>query len=318
MVIHGRARALELAALLVAIYAFTLTCAIRGVPSPAVAVGLALDLTVTATVVTWWLGVRRGLVSRRALYVVFGLGALASRLILPAGSSRLALGVGVAVELCALALIAVRAPRLIRGLRRRAGLPMLIRLADALEDVGVPRRLARIVTTELTTFGVALTGWFRHAPRDGFTVHRTHLTLAFHVVIGGLVALETVVLHVLLARVTDVGAWIATGSSIYALIWLAGDAHALRLGRIRIEREAVVIEIARRWAAVIPRHAIVEVRRATAVPDGALDLALETPTVVIELSAPVTARGPFGLARTGTQVALTIDDAAGFVAALAP
>jgi hypothetical protein len=37
----------------------------------------------------------------------------------------------------------------------------------------------------------------------------------------------------------------------------------------------------------------------------------------LELSAPVTARGPFGRTRTGTRVAITIDDPAGFVAALA-
>jgi hypothetical protein len=320
MVTAVRVRALELAALLVAIYGLTLTCAIRGVPSPAIAIGLTVDLTVTATVVTWWLGVRHGLVPRRGLYVVFAVGALASHLVLPVGSSRLALGAGIALELCTLALIGMRARRLLRRLRRGAGLPMLLRLADALEDVGVPRRLARIMSTELTTFGMALTGWFRRAPRDGYSIHRTHLTLAFHVVLGGMIVLETFIFHLLLARVSEVGAWIATGSSIYALIWLAGDAHGLRLGRIRIERDAVVIEIARRWAAIVPRRAITAVRRVTAAPEGvsgvALDLALETPTVVLYLSAPITARGPFGLTRTGTVVALTIDDAEGFVAAL--
>jgi len=176
--------------------------------------------------------------------------------------------------------------------------------------------VARILTTELTTTTLALTGWFRRGPRHGFSVHRTHCTLAFHVVLSLMLALETIVLHLLLAQVSLLGAWIATGSSIYALIWLAGDAHALRLCRIRVEPEAVVIEIARRWAAVIPRHTITAARRETALAEGALDLAIETPTIALELSAPITARGPFGLTRTGTRVALTIDDAAGFLAAL--
>jgi hypothetical protein len=316
MVTSVRVRALELGAALVAIYALALTCVIRGMPSPGVAVGLTLDLTVTATTATWWLGVTCGWLSRRALFVVFGVGALTARLVLSIEASRLALGIGVGLELIVIAMSAVRARRLIRRMRRDADLPMIIRLADGLEDIGVPRWLARILTTEISTIGLALTGWVRRAPRHGFTVHRTHCSIAIHVVIAGLIVLETIVLHLLLARATVVGAWLATGSSIYALLWLIGDAHALRLGRIRVERDDVVIEIARRWAAVIPRHTIVAVRHETTIAGSTIDLAIETPTVAIELSAPVTARGPFGLTRTGARLALTIDDAAGFVAAL--
>ena len=316
MVTSVRLRVLELGALLVAIYALALTFAIRGMPSPGVAAGLAIDLTVTAAAATWWLGVRCGWLSRRAPFVVFGVGALTARLVLSIEASRLALGIGVGLELIAIAMTAVRARRLIRRMRRDADLPMIIRLADGLEDIGIPRRLARILTTEISTTGLALTGWFRRAPRHGFTVHRTHCSLAVHAVIAGLIALETIAFHLLLAQATVVGAWIATGSSIYALLWLVGDAHALRLGRIRVERDAVVIEIGRRWAAIIPRRTIVAVHRETALADGTVDLAIETPTVALELSAPITARGPFGRTRTGARLALTIDDAAGFIAAL--
>jgi hypothetical protein len=178
--------------------------------------------------------------------------------------------------------------------------------------------VARILTTEVATVGLALTGWVRRGPRGGFTVHRTHHTLAMHVVLVGMIALETLVLHLLLARATVLGAWISTGLSIYGVLWIVGDAHALRLGRIRVERDRVVIEIARRWAAVVPRRLIVAARRETAVAPGTVDLAIETPTVALELAAPITARGPFGLARTGARLALTVDDPDGFLAALEP
>jgi hypothetical protein len=309
-------RALELGAVLVAIYALALAFAIRGMPSSMVAIGLAFDLTVTATAATWWLGVRRGRLSRRAPFVVFGVGALTARLLLSTDASRFAIGIGIALELSVLALVAVRARRLIRRMRQGADLPMIIRLADALEDIGIPRPVARILTTEVSTLAFALTGWFRRRPRRGFSVHRTHHSLAMHVVIIGLVALETIALHLLLARATPVGAWISTGLSIYAVLWLIGDAHALRLGRIRVERDTVVIEIARRWAAVVPRRMIVAVHRETAIAPGTVNLAIETPTVAIELAAPITARGPFGLTRTGARLALTIDDPNGFIAAL--
>lgn len=316
MVTAIRLPLLGLGALLAAIYTLVLIVAIRGVPSSAIGIGLALDLTVTATAATWWLGVRRGGLSRRAPFVVLAAGALAARFVLAAEASRVAFGMVLALELGLIALITVRARHLIRGMRRRAGLPLIVRLADSLEEIGVPRRVARILTTEIATTGLALTGWFRRAPRDGFSVHRTHVSLAMHAVMVLLIAVETLALHLLLARVTAVGAWISTGLSIYAVLWVIGDAHALRLGRIRIEHDQIVIEVARRWAAVIPRRVIAAVHRETAVRPGALDLAIETPTVMLELSAPVTARGPFGLTRSGARVALTIDDPEGFVAAL--
>lgn len=323
MVTSARVRLLPLGALLAAIYALALACAIRGMPSPGFAIGLGLDLTLTATAATWWLGVRRGGLPRRAPLVVFAVGALTARLLLQAklpGAPRLALGAVLALELATLALIAARARRLVRALRRGAGRPAILRIADALEDVGIPRRLARILTTELATMSLALTGWVRRAPRTGFSVHRTHASLAIHAVLVFLIALETIALHLLLARASELAAWISTGCSIYAVLWLVGDAHALRLGRIRVERDELVIEIARRWAAIVPRRAITAARRETAIaPDAAartLSLAIEAPTVALELAEPVTARGPFGLTRTGTRIALTVDDPAGFLAAL--
>ena len=313
----ARLRALELGAVLVAIYLFALAFAIRGITSQPIAIGLALDLTVTAAAATWWLGVRGGRLPGQAPFVVLGAGVLTARLLLPAEAARVAIGIGIGLEAIVLATIAARIPRLIRGLRRAAHLPALLRLAEGFESAGVPRWLAGILATEASMLGLALTGWIRRAPRHGFTVHRTRCAIAIDVVIAGMIVLETIVTHLLLARVSPVAAWISTGCSAYALLWLVGDAHALRLGRVRIERDDLVIEVARRWAAVIPRRTIVAVRPATAVAGGAIDLAIEEPTVEIELSAPVTARGPFGRTRTGTRVALTIDDAAGFVAALA-
>ncbi|HWO23810.1 MAG TPA: hypothetical protein VNO30_33945 [Kofleriaceae bacterium] len=321
MVTPSRIRTLELGALLAllaAIYAFALTSPLRDAAPPPVAIGMALDLTLTAAAATWWLGVRGAGLPRRAPLVVFGVGALTARLILPAQTqaAHLALGAGLALELLVAATVVVRAPRLVRRLRADAGLPLLLRLTAALEDVGLPRLVARILASELATLPLALTGWVRRAPRAGFSVHRTHCALATHAVLAVLIAAETVALHLLLARVSPMAAWIATGSSVYALFWVIGDAHALRLGRIRVEEGAVVVEIARRWAAVIPRDSIVAVHRETAVAPGTLDLAIETPTVALELSVPVTARGLFGRTRSGSRVALTIDDPAGFIAAL--
>src|SRR5688572_7116162 len=99
MVTPVRLRALELGAVLVAIYALALLCAIRGISSSEIAIGLALDLTVTAAAATWWLGVKRGVLSQRAPFIVLGIGILTTRLLLPAEASHVAFGVGIGLEL---------------------------------------------------------------------------------------------------------------------------------------------------------------------------------------------------------------------------
>ncbi len=113
MVTLARLRAAELDTVLVVIYALALDSAIRGISSPEIAIGLALDLTVTATAATWWLGVRRGLLSQGAPFVVLGVGVLTARLVLPAEAAHVAFGIGVGIEALVLATIVVRAPRLI-------------------------------------------------------------------------------------------------------------------------------------------------------------------------------------------------------------
>jgi hypothetical protein len=316
-VARAQVRIPALAVVLAAIYVLAVIAAVRGLPHP-VTLALGFDLTVTATAATWWLAVRPGLLPRRALIAVFAVGALVARLVLAGDASHVAFAAVATLELFVMALAVIRMRRLVRRYRATAGTPLIIRLADALEHIGMPRVVARIATTELVTLPMGLIGWFRRAPRDGFSSHRTHLTLAIHVVLVLLVALETLALHIVIVRASPLWAWISTGSSIYFALWLLGDMQALRLGRVRVSESALTVEIGRRWAVVVPRDAIVAVHRATACPEGAANLALETPTVVVELTAPVTVRGPFGKTRRGAQLALTIDDPDRFIAALTP
>jgi hypothetical protein len=131
-----------------------------------------------------------------------------------------------------------------------------------------------------------------------------------------LVAAETIAAHIALVMWKPVIAWISTISSAYALVWLAGDAQAIRLYPVAIAGGALRVTIGVRWRTAIPLADITAVTETQTVPDGALSLALLAPTVLVTLRAPVEVAGLLGRRRRADRIALTIDDPRAFIAAV--
>jgi hypothetical protein len=173
-----------------------------------------------------------------------------------------------------------------------------------------------IFASELAAVGLALTGWFRR-PRAGFAMRSTGWLL-YAGVLSFLVVVETAAAHLALAMWKPVIAWISTISSAYALIWLAGDAQAIRLYPVAIAGDTLRLTIGMRWRTAIPLADIASVTEIHSVPDGALSLALLVPTVLVTLRAPVEVIGLLGRRRRADRIALTIDDPKAFLAAVAP
>ena len=135
--------------------------------------------------------------------------------------------------------------------------------------------------------------------------------------IGFLVIGETVATHLLLAMWSPLAAWIATASSAYLLLWVIADTQAIRIYPVEISGAVLHVRLGVRWRAAIPRDQIASVTEIRAVPEGALDLALFEPTVLVTLRTPALLRGLLGKKRRGDRIALTIDDPKAFIAAVA-
>jgi hypothetical protein len=239
------------------------------------------------------------------------------------GDTVSVVGIGWALLEVALAvLLVVRVRRLVRRARelRAGGAAAPEAVEVALGEVLHAPRLAAFFVTEVRAVWLALTGWFRRPPADGYSFHRA---CRWTIVVGTLsflLVVETAGLHVLISRWSPLAAWIATGLSIYALLWIAGDTHALRLSRLRVTPEALLVEIGLRWRAVVPLAAIASVApldaRLPKAPD-VLRGELLHPAVLVTLREPVRARGPLGTVRSVTSISLGLDDPAGFRRALA-
>lgn len=282
-----------------------------------IAFAVTLDLTVTATLIAWWFGVRKSQLSAWVAFGVFAWGVVIGRLWVPHAPLQMLVAVGAMAELITVAFLILRVRRVVRTARRARDEGPIGSIEAGLLAARLPARVAAIFASELAAVGLALTGWFRRPQRDAMSMRSTGW-LSFIGVIAFLLVVETIVVHVVLAMVwSPIAAWVATAGSAYMLLWLIGDAQAIRLHPVSVRGENLRVNVGVRWRAAIPLSSIASVTEIHAVPEGALNLALIEPTVLVTLREPVVVRGLLGRRRKADRLALTIDDPKAFAAAVA-
>ncbi|HEX2690612.1 MAG TPA: hypothetical protein VHN14_28545 [Kofleriaceae bacterium] len=304
-----------LAALYLVVFAILGSAAFARAPAP-IALAVTFDLTVTATFLVWWFGVRPQLIPGWIAVAVFSWGITMARAWVPHAPIGTLIAAGGVVEVLAIGWLLVRIRRVVRVARAARELGPIGAIEAGLVAVRIPARVAAILSTEIAVVGLVLTGWFRRPRPDALSMRSTGWLL-FAGVIGFLIIVETAALHILLAMWSPLVAWISTASSGYALLWLAGDAQAIRLYPVAVEGGMLRVTVGIRWRAMIPLSAIASVTEVRAVPPGALNLGLFEPTVLVTLRAPVEVRGLLGRTRHADRLALTIDDPKAFAAACA-
>ena len=304
-----------LAVLYAAVFAIVGSAMSTRAPEP-IALAATLDLTVTATAVVWWFGVRRRAVSPWIAVAVLSWGVSVARRWVPHAPLGALFAAAGTLEVVALGWLAVRIRRVIRGARAVRTEGPIGALEAGLVAARLPPRVAAIVAAELTVISLVLTGWFRRPPPGALAMRSTGWMLVAGL-IGFLLGVESVAFHILLAMWSPVVAWLATASSGYAMLWLIADAQAIRLYPVAVIDGVLRVTIGVRWRAAIPLAAIASIDRVSAVPAGALSLALLEPTVLVTLHAPVVLRGLLGRTRSADRIALTIDDPDALIAAVA-
>lgn len=130
------------------------------------------------------------------------------------------------------------------------------------------------------------------------------------------IVIETVGIHLLVPRWSDVAAGVLTTLSVYSLIWLLGDYHGVRLNPHVVDDRTLHARAGLRWRAEIPLEAVRRVRRYrhTDAEADVLSLAVfGDPDVVVDLDRSVTLRGLSGTRRKASALGLSVDDRTGFV-----
>jgi hypothetical protein len=303
-----------LAALYVVVFAIVGSTMFARAPR-VLALGATFDLTVSATLLVWWLGVRRGGMPWWLAVATLSWGVSLARSHVPHAPLGALFVAGGVLEVVTVGWIAIRLRRVVRAGRAARDAGPIGAIEAGLVAGRIPARVAAIVATEIAAAWFTVTGWFRR-PRAGFAMRSTGWIL-FAGVIGFLIIVETAAAHIALVMWKPWLAWVSTVSSAYMLVWLAGDAQLIRLYPVAIAGGALRICVGIRWRATIALADIASVTESRSVPDGALSLALLEPTVLVTLRAPVEVIGLLGIRRRADRIALTIDEPAAFIAAIA-
>jgi len=196
-------------------------------------------------------------------------------------------------------------------------------LAEALASTLGSPRLAALLTIEWRLLTHGLTGWWREfrpqTHQQVFSYHRRNGYGFIVVALGLLLAVETVLVHLLVRHLSEAAAWVLTGGSLYALLWIVGDFHALRLHPIVLDGTHLHLRLGLRLRLSVPLTALALLRKPMRAEAKASDYVyfglLGDPPWVLEWVEPFTVEGLFGR-RPVRWVGITVDDPEGPAAAL--
>lgn len=290
-----------------------------------ISTAIALDLTLVASLIHYSLAIRPGRWPAWTAVPVLVLGITIASALTDVGAipNPVVVVLG-AAELSLVALLTVRIRTIARAYRRlrRSGAPGDDALERALTSALPSRTLSRLVAAEISMGVHAICGWWRKPrPADGdllFTAHRESLWIPLAAIIGLLTLVEGVAVHLFVADLwSPTAAIILSALHGYGLMWLIGDAQALRLHPTRITPAVVELRLGLRWRADIPVGWIdhVEPIDEAAADDLSL-VVMGGPVVRVTSNQPVEVRGPMGLRRQGSRLAIQIDERDAFVEAV--
>ena len=282
---------------LIAAFAILMRTRLFAMNPDVVAWGITFDLTITIPLLYWFFVVRAGKAAAITIAPLFVVCTLIASRIIPAPHQAFARDLGrFAVPLAEVALIATLLYRMRKG--------------------SVDSRVLQFVQAELAILHYAFAGWRRKpepVPGRAITFHERSGWNVILVCIFALIAAEGLAMHLFLARYTKVGAWGWTALDLWAVVWLLGDYHALRLRRSVLTADSLLIRLGMRWAVDVPLSSIASIREARSEKDwkrrDVLRLAMvDEPRWLVTLREPLVAKGLAGFTREIHGIAMLPDD----------
>ncbi len=290
-----------------------------------VSLGVTLDLVVVLPLLYYWLIVRTGRWSKTSMVAAFGgsLG-LAKWLLPPENQTYInslamvlpLLEVGVVVYIMFHGLSLIRA---FRG-HRQTNPDFILNLQQSLTDLTNQPKLSQILTTEAAVLRYGLFGWIADSENENtdhqlITSHREsgQVALLMMLVLGG--CIESVAMHVLVARWSVTGAWLLTATSVYGLLFIIAEIVSTVKRPSFLTNQTLHLRFGLRWQGAVDLTNIERVERINEKPKKApntmIGPLLVHPNTLITLREPVVIDGIYGLKKTVTRVAMLVDDTAG-------
>lgn len=202
--------------------------------NPGLAMGITYDLTLTAPLVYFFL-IRKKKVPPITVVPFFVGGVILASFLLPEHQKYhldlVTTYLLPVVELTFLSVIlyhAYKAVKAFKETRNKTYDFYLLLKESAVKALGYPR-FAKVFASEIAMLYYALFAWKKkQEPENSFTSFKDNGITALLAVIVFILTVETLLVHLLLARWNETVAWVLSLSSLYAAIQIMGHLKALR------------------------------------------------------------------------------------------
>ncbi len=234
--------------------------------TPDLAMGITLDLTLTAPLVYFFL-IRKKKIPNITVFPLFVLGVILASLLLPENQKYhldlIKTYFLPVIELGFFSVIIFNVYHTVSAFKNNPNRNSdfyLILKESAIKAVGYPA-IARVFTSEIAMVYYALCTWKKvKIPANGFSNFKENGITALLGVIIFLILIEACVFHILLMRWNDTVAWVLTVSSGYAAIQIFGHIKALSRRHSVIQGNMLYLKYGLFGDIVLPLEDIQEIK----------------------------------------------------------
>jgi hypothetical protein len=292
--------------------------------SNSLAIGITLDLIVTVPFL-YYLFIRKTQIPKTTIVPFIILGMVICSFILPVENqqylSLFKTWVFPVIELSVIIYVIYNVKKGIQSYqhKKEETLDFFTRLKNTCYEI-LPKRAVIPVVTEIAVFYYGFFHWKKNVLKENeFSYHKNSGSITLLVALLLIIAVETVTLHVLLAKWSSNVAWILTLLSIYSGFQIFGFLKSMPQRPIRIEKDKLILRYGIMVEAVIPIKDINYIEVSSR--DIELDTetrklsflgALESHNIILHLKEENSLIGLYGMQRKFKRLAFFIDQKAVF------
>ena len=316
--------AVGIPALMIAVIALFVRSSLFLTDSPALMLAVSLDLLLTIPVV-YFLLIRKTGIPKVTVVPVLMLSTVAASFILPATHQvyiDLFKTWGIPfVEIAVLTFITLKVRSLVRSYRdsKEQAPDFFTALKEACLEI-MPPKVVPLFASEVSVIYYGFLSWRRRPLRlNEFSYHKRSGTQALLGAAVVVIAIETVALHLLLAQVSELGAWILTGLSVYTALQVFGVAKSLARRPIVCKEDRLIVRYGILNESEIAFEDIesVELSKQSVTLDKSIARLsplgdMERHNLIIRLKKENTLTGLYGVKKKFRALALHVDDDLGF------
>ncbi|MHA7057032.1 hypothetical protein ACWGOQ_0007425 [Aquimarina sp. M1] len=284
------------------------------------AIGITFDLLLTVPLV-YFLLIRKTKIPKITIVPFLVLGLIICTLVLPSENhyylNLFKTWVFPIVELSVLLFVIYKIKKGIKNYKliNTASLDFFSTLKNTCYEI-LPKGLVIPVVTEIAVFYYGFVYWKKRKLKENeFSYHKDSGTITLFIAIILIVAIETVVLHILIAKWSDIAAWVLTILSIYSVIQIFGFLKSMSKRPIAIDNSKLYLRYGIMTETTIPLKDIDRIEISS--KDMELNQetrklsvlgSLESHNVIIHLKNDNELIGLYGIKRRYRILALYVDD----------